>query len=125
MSMGQIDGLTGKATQSRQITTIDGYTFTFNLQYHQQQSCWLWSLTYQSVVIPPQLLSINQEITINSSNLLPFGIWCATSSPSDTLDPYFIDDLVSGRVVLYTGNRQDMTDLQKALLSELDKILTK
>jgi len=100
---------TNNAKQRQVITTEDGETFTFEVEYRPIQQCFIYNFNYKNkVVINGKRLCFNDNILSAYQNILPFGIRVVASDVNDFVEIWnwsnqnglITSDLTNGRVLI-------------------------
>lgn len=91
--------LSDNFSQQTTITTEDGKTFIFYLDYYEGQQAWFWGLEYNTFSIQGQRLVLEPNFLRRFTSSLPFGMTCLTDGKQ--VDPFLLDDFTNGRIQLY------------------------
>lgn len=112
--MQQIGNWDNSYRQRQTVTTEDGYTFTFQLEYKVNQQSWFWSFGYNDFAVNGIRLVLDSNILRRFKSQIPFGISCTTD---DALlaDPFDQNDLVTERIKLLTLTASDVATIETAL----------
>ncbi|MGL5113580.1 MAG: hypothetical protein ACRC6O_13185 [Flavobacterium sp.] len=86
--------------QAFRITTEDNITFDFSLSYNENRQQWFWGLTYNNITINGQGLVIDPSFLRRFVAYLPFGMACYATGAQ--VDPYLLNDFITGRIQIYT-----------------------
>lgn len=118
--MRQITGLTSDANQSQNIILPDGSNAPFSMTYFDNQQGWFFNLSYGA-----NFSLVNRRLVVSPNMLrpwrgiIPFGLALMTT---DSYEPIFITDFISGRAILYVLDSNDVQHYENILTS--DYILT-
>ena len=108
--MIQITGLKASPNQTFNIPDPDnGTEIYFTLQFRPRTRNWYVSFTYGDFVLNGMKLVLSPNILHQYSNRVPFGL---AVSALDKLEPMFINDFSTSRVILYilTGEERQQIE---------------
>lgn len=115
--MIELTDITSSPRQTLRIKTEDNFVFQFLLQFSTVNQCWIWSLAYNNWAINGCRLTLLPDILHRYSYILPFGIMCMTEDPAK-VDPFRLDDFVSGRVKLFVMTKEEAQNLNERAYGE-------
>jgi hypothetical protein len=107
-----------EARQLIRIETEDNIAFQFYLMYSNIRQGWFWSLAYDDFAINSCRLNLNPNILHRYRHALPFGLMCATDD-SLKVNPFRIDDFVSGRIKLLSMTAQEADEIELAVYGQI------
>lgn len=110
--MRLIDELTAEARQQYNIVGEDGEEIELLLWYAPTQQSWYFNVTNEDFTLQGAQLTYSPNILRSYRNLLSFGFGVTVT---DGLDPFYLDDFISGRVQLYLLNRSDVAEIETRL----------
>ena len=112
--MRQVISISDDFKQTFSITTEDQITFTFKLEYVENQQSWFWSLSYGNFSINNQRLVLDPSFLRRFVAYLPFGMACMTNDGAQ-IDPFLLNDFTAGRIQLYTLTLAEVKALELTL----------
>lgn len=114
--MKEITEITNDYKQQLAPTLEDNSVFNLELRYKKQEECWFYSLTYRNLIIKGSKLVLSSNLLHQWKNILPFGLACLSNDdPSQTTDPFLLNDFSSGRVRLYILTKDEVAQFENAL----------
>lgn len=93
-----ISNLSDKAKQQFRVRIPDKDTAEFNFYFLPSQNGWYFDIKYGTFESKGLHLVNSYNVLSAYFNILRFGLSCQVIDGSE---PYFVDDLATGRVVLY------------------------
>lgn len=114
--MRQITGLTADAKQSVKIQDEKGGIVKFTFFYLDNQQSWFFDIEYGDFICKSIRLTNCPNIIRQYREVLPFGFGCKVS---DGLEPFFIDDFESGRVMIFLLDRADVDYVEQEVYGKI------
>lgn len=114
--MRLIDALTDNAKQNIKLALEDGTRADLTLEFKANQSGWFYSLTYGDFVVLNRRLVNSPNMLRQFRGILSMGLACVVA---DGLEPVFLNDLISGRVQIFTLNSVDVISVE-GLVANVD-----
>lgn len=106
--MKKLSGLSATGKQTFTTTDENDNSITMTLYFRPAISMWFFDLSVGDHVINGMRLCNSKNILYQFENLLGFGLMVYVS---DGYEPFLINDLSSGRVILYLLDQEDMENL--------------
>ena len=106
-----ITNIKSSSRQTFKVRIPDGDIATFNIYYLPSQRGWYFDVEYGTFKSTGLHLVNSANVLSAYRNILRWGLSCQTEDGSE---PFFVDDLSTGRVKLYL-----LTDEELDLLEEL------
>jgi hypothetical protein len=105
-----LDFLTSDKYQEHEINLQNNETFTMTLQYYalQERGFWICRIKYNNIDTGFKKMTIINNFLADEVNLLPFGILIYSENK---LDPYFINDFATNRVLVYLLTKEEVNQL--------------
>jgi len=110
----QLTTLTESSRQRYDVTTEDGVAFVLSLAYNPRTSAWVCSFTYGSTIIDGITLVASPNLLRQWRNVIPFGLACVVN---DNLDPLYINDFTTQRVILYVLSASETTLIESEVFA--------
>lgn len=115
--MNQITALTDDPRQSLTISLDDNSKVSFSLVFREQQQGWFYSLIYGEFSLNNRRLVTSPNILRQFKNIIPFGIFIDST---DNLDPAFLEDFSSGRILFYVLNSEDVLTVEEDIYDPIE-----
>ena len=115
--MQLIQTLTNDVKQKHTIILPDNTSFILQLEYKEVVRGWFYGITYQNYVLPNAIdrrLITFFNILHQYKNILPFGIAVSTD---DYSEPIFLNDFISGRVVIEVLTSDEVKTITNLILT--------
>lgn len=113
--MIQITGLTSSPSQSFNIPDpVTRKPIYFDLVFSPRCQCWYFDLEYEGFISRGNKLVRGPNILPRHINTLPFGLAVVVA---DDFEPFLINDMVSGRVLLYILDHSDVEEIQARIIA--------
>lgn len=106
--MIQLKNITNSSNQSMVLSGENGEQITFQLIYQPTQQLWYFNLSYLDFDAKGINLVVSPNILYKFKHLLPFGIAVISK---DGQDPFYIDDFLTERVIIYLLDTVDLAAL--------------
>lgn len=111
-----LDIFSDNFSQEYTITTEANQIFTFSVDYVESQQSWFYSLKYNNFQLNNQRLVLDPNFLRRFKAYLPFGIACV--STSDEVDPFLLNDLISGRIQLLLLTAAEVAEAEKTIYGQ-------
>lgn len=111
-----LDIFSDNFSQEYTITTEDNQVFTFSVEYLEGQQSWFYSLAYNNFQLNNQRLVLDPNFLRRFKAYLPFGIACL--APADQVDPFLLNDLISGRIQLLLLTEAEVKVAEKTIYGQ-------
>ena len=82
---------------------------TFNLRFYETQLSWYFDFTWGDVVSNGNKVVLGMNILRSFKNIIPFGL---AFQANDGVEPFATDDFVTGRVIVYLLNKDDVEAME-------------
>ena len=108
--MQTIQGITTNQIQELEVELETGENFIMNLEFFENQGIGYWTINvkYKNIITGAKKITICNNILEDEKNLLPFGL---IARSQNSLDPYFLNDFSSGRVLIILLNETEKNSL--------------
>lgn len=112
--MIQITGLRSSPFQSFNIPDPDKRkTVYFTLRFSPRTQTWYIDIEYEGFIANGIKVVRGMNILKRNINTLPFGLMVTVS---DNLEPFLINDFVSGRVSIYILSHSECVDVENMII---------
>lgn len=102
--MRLINALTADAKQKYTLIGENKERIGFYLYYMPSQQTWFFDIDDGAFIAKGLQLGLGYNILRNYKNLLTYGLMVTSS---DGLDPFYINDFVSGRITIFLLNNEE------------------
>lgn len=110
--MRYIDRITDTARQRLRLTGNEDQIVTMVLRYMPSQQAWYADFIYEEFSVYGVQVVASPNLLRGYKNKIPFGITVTTETG---IDPYKIDDFLSGRAKMFLMNETDVSQFEEAL----------
>jgi hypothetical protein len=110
--MQEITTLTNSPKQRWTLVLDNNETAEFYLYYLIRNQAWYFDIDYKNFSAKCLKCVLTPNAMRSFRRILPFGIAFLSD---DVLDPYQIDDFSSGRVKMYTLNKDEVENIEKEI----------
>lgn len=107
--MKQIVEFTNEAKQIHFIVQENGEQIEFKIEYKPTQQAWYYSLIKNEFEVSGCRLVLGPNVLRRYKNLINFGVMVTAK---DKVEPFHINDLVSGRVSIYLLNQTEVEEVE-------------
>lgn len=109
--MKLINRITEDPIQRMFLTGNGGQRIEMTLRYMPTQRAWIADFLQGSFELKGVRVVNSINLLRSFKNVIDFGIQCDTTN---NLDPYFVDDFLTGRAQLYLLTADEVQDIEKA-----------
>lgn len=109
--MKYIDRITDSPIQTFNLTGNAGQRIRLTMRYMPSQQSWFMDVIYQNFSVYGLQVVSSVNMLRNYQNIIPFGFVCTTEQG---IDPYRLDDFLTGFAKLYLMNEQDVINIEEA-----------
>ena len=89
-------------------------TVDFKLYYLGRQESWFYDFSYNDLTVNCSRVTLTPNALRQFKNIIPFGI---SFSSDDFVEPFSIDDFVSGRVKMYVLNSDEVKQVETEIFN--------
>lgn len=116
--MYRIMDLNGQPKQQIKVIVANNRVLKIDFTYSENQKCWFFDFDYNNgkFISKGHKLSNCPNIIRQYKNTLPFGIACYVI---DGLEPWFLNDFVTGRVQFYILEKAEVQSLEQNLYGKV------
>lgn len=109
--MKYIDRITDNPIQTMTLTGNARQRIKLTMRYMPSQQSWFMDVVYNDFRVYGLQVVANVNLLRNYQNIIPFGFVCTTEQQ---IDPYRLDDFLTGFAKLYLMNKQDVINIEEA-----------
>lgn len=111
--MKQIEALTNEAFQLHHVILEDKSTADISLTYLPAIQRWQLDINHTNLIMNCQLITINPNMIRQWRHTAGFGLACIAEGG---VDPFQIEDFLSGRVKLYVLGSSDIAYMEDSII---------
>lgn len=112
--MRKITEIGAEANQRLEIVGENNERITFKIYFRPSQQGFYFDIIYQDFVLRGQKVLNAPNLLNQYRDLLPFGLTCFVADGSD---PFFADDFVTERAILFLLNEEDVAEITERFYS--------
>lgn len=109
--MKYIDRITNSPIQTMTLTGNQRQRINLTMRYMPSQQSWFMDVAYQDFSVYGLQVVASVNMLRNYKNVVPFGFVCTTEQQ---IDPYRLDDFLTGFAKMYLMNEQDVINIEEA-----------
>ena len=112
--MQQITSITSSPKQQMSLVLDNNETVDFKLYYLGRQQSWFYDFIYNDLTVKCSRVVLTPNALRQFKHNIPFGI---SFSSDDYVEPFSIDDFVSGRVSMYVLNKDEVQQIESEIFN--------
>lgn len=107
--MQEITTITSSPKQRMTLILENNETVDFKLYYLGRQQSWFYDFTYNNLTVNCSRVTLTPNALRQFKHIIPFGV---SFSSDDEVEPFSIDDFVSGRIRMYVLNKEEVQQIE-------------
>lgn len=112
--MQEITSITSSPKQKMTLILENNETVDFKLYYLGRQESWFYDFTYNNLTVNCSRVTLTPNALRQFKHIIPFGIGF---SSDDFVEPFSIDDFVSGRVKMHVLNSDEVKQVETEIFN--------